>query len=100
MPTFAQPYIVKVLECSTAHITSKDNDLLNQDGMSAPAVYKFEYGHFVYAENVFEEQETLAKTGFSEQFIRILKKANSEGCKFVQFDCDGMEYNDLEKFNW
>lgn len=36
--------------------------------------------------------------GISEEFCTILKLASTKGCKYVQFDCDGIMYEDLKIF--
>jgi len=29
-----------------------------------------------------------------------MELARKSGCKFLQLDCDGIEYDDLPKFDW
>ena len=43
---------------------------------------------------------SLAKEGYSEDFIFLVELAIANGCKFLQLDQDGIEYEDLPTFDW
>jgi hypothetical protein len=108
-------FIVKVLEASTSHITAQDDRLLKQEDMSALAVYdvkggETQFGYLIYTgledgTSIQEEllsftQASLKAAGFSDALYNLLSLAKRNGCKFLQLDCDGVEYDDLPKFDW
>jgi hypothetical protein len=106
-----KPYTVKVLDISTGHISSEDDDILMGDFDPSipefPIVYKYEEGYFVYVpQKQLRPLLSFAlivrewrKIGLSLEFCRIMKKAESLGYKYVQFDGDGMQYKDLKWFD-
>ena len=100
------PYLVKSLDISTGHLTKKETDLLDDaskgESENPVIAYKYEYGHFVHVPQKPEYNNYLAiaEYGYSTQFIAILRRARELGCKYVQFDCDGIQYDDLETFKW
>lgn len=107
-------FIVKVLEASTGHITKEDDKLLRRDGQDDLAVYdvkggKIRYGYLIYTGldegSIREEDSSFTKAslkaaGFSDALFNLLSLAKKAGCKFLQLDCDGVEYDDLPTFNW
>jgi hypothetical protein len=107
-------FIVKVLEACTSHITQEDNKLLGQEDLADLVVYnikggKTQYGYLIYTgleegTSVQEEQSftqaSLKAAGFSDALYNLLSLARKNGCKFLQLDCDGVEYDDLPTFNW
>lgn len=109
------PFIVKVFEASTCHITEEDDKLLRQDGQSELSVYdikggEVQYGYLIYTgldngtsvdeQNPSFTKDSLKTAGFSDALVNLLSLAKKSGCKFLQLDCDGVEYEDLPKFNW
>lgn len=109
------PYLVKSLDISTGHLTAKENELLNEaasgegpftDPLESPnnnpvIAYKYEYGHLVCVPTADKPDYLVyAEYGYSMQFINILKRAKELECKYVQFDGDGIQYDDLETFSW
>jgi len=105
------PLIVKCFEASTVHITKKDNDLLQREDLSAFAIYdvkggKVQFGYLVYTgldddlESWLGTKKIAEDAGFSAAFMGLVELARNSGCKFLQLDCDGIEYDDLPKFNW
>ena len=105
----ANPYLVKSLDISTGHLTKKDADLLDDaskgESENPVTAYKFEYGHLVHVPvddriNLHPDYLAIAEYEYSPQFIVILRRARELGCKYVQFDCDGIQYDDLETFEW
>jgi hypothetical protein len=107
------PCIHKILEASTAHITKEDDALLRLNGQDAVAVYEVNgggtcYGYLVYTglDDDLEEflgttkPNNLEKAGFSQAFCNLMELARKANCKFLQLDCDGVEYDDLLKFDW
>jgi hypothetical protein len=101
----SNPYTVKSLDISTGHLTEQDNNLLQADADNNPgpntpvAAYKYEYGYFVYVGEEAEDQ-TIKEYGYSDSFINILKKARELKCKYVQYDSDGIQYEDIPFYNW
>jgi hypothetical protein len=99
------PYLVKSLDISTGHLTQLDSVRLDNancrvnDG-NPITVYKYEEGYFVHISDEETDYLAMAEYGYSPQFIAILRRAKELGCKYVQFDCDGITYEDLETFSW
>jgi len=97
----ANPYLVKSLDISTGHLTKLETNFLDEaakgESENPITAYKYEYGYFVY---VPDEDLALAEYGYSKQFITILRRAKELGCKYAQFDGNGIQYDDLETFSW
>jgi hypothetical protein len=100
----ANPYLVQSLDISTGHLTKKEADLLDDaskgESENPVTAYKYEYGHIVHIPTEDPDYLAMAEYGYSKQFIAILRRAKELGCKYVQFDCDGIQYDDLETFEW
>jgi hypothetical protein len=99
------PYLVHVLDISTGHISMNDSRLIQnyKDVDSCPLiVYEYPEGYFVYipSDNLKEELIAFEDWGMSKEFCKIIKLASKRGCKYVQFDADGIVYEDLKQFNW
>lgn len=105
------PYVFKCLDISMGHITKKDAELLIIDDShpvahekyhNNPVVsYEFEYGFFVFVpENDEGYSKDALKFGYSKAFVEVMDKARKLKCKFIQFDGDGIEYDDLPTFKW
>jgi hypothetical protein len=102
------PYIVHVFEACTSHISEQDEANLKRDSNDTAhnpslIIYPFEYGYFVFSDLPADEVEDihrslLEKEGYSKEFIQLLKLARQNGCKFLQLDGDGIEYEDLPTF--
>jgi hypothetical protein len=105
--TIKKPFIHKMIDVSTAHITEKDSELLK--GEDCPICsYLFEYGYRVIPSSHpyrvipspdVDETEALKTYGFSEAFINLYKIARKKECEIL-LDCDGTEYEDLPTFEW
>jgi hypothetical protein len=108
-------FIVKVLEASTGHITEEDDKLLRREDLADLAVYdvkvgKVKFGYLIYTglddgTSIQEELQSFTKAslkaaGFSDALFNLLSLAKKAGCKFLQLDCDGVEYDDLPTFDW
>ena len=104
------PYLVKSLDISTGHLTKKEAELLDNaskgESENPITAYKYEYGYFVHVPTEEPDYLAIAEYGYSKfdcdciQFIAILRRARELGCKYVQFDGDGIQYDDLETFSW
>jgi len=93
------PFVFKVLDISTGHMTLEDNNKLTseaQDG-HAPVYELREYGFLVY---VGEIEENWPDDEMSSAFRKVLDTAKELGCDYVRFDRDGREYPELQKFEW
>jgi hypothetical protein len=108
---FIMPF-QKILDLSTAHMTSKDNKIL-QNYMDSPAAirsliaYSYEYGWTISTSlmlnGAVDRDEHLAKVrkeGFSEAFIKILTHAADNGAVLVRLDRDGDLEPGLPSFDW
>lgn len=108
------PFMVKCLDISTGHLTEKDESLLEEAskgssvGGNPVVANKYEEGYYVYCSDEDgirdvdsgEGEYGYLSYGYSTQFMAILKRAKELGCKYVQFDCDGIFYEDLETYEW
>ena len=104
-PSIKYPHITTVLDISTGHISPNDGVLLDnskKDINSPIIVYDYPEGYCVYVPQIAveEELEGFMTYGMSEEFCKIIQKASERGCKYVQFDADGIVYEDLKQFNW
>lgn len=110
----------KFLDISTAHISKTDDNILqklvnpvffkeNSDIDSEPplAVYDHDFGYWVHVSsdlsNINDMDsyiEAIIYAGFSIEFCELLIAANSLGCTFINFDCDGLQYEGVKKFDW
>jgi hypothetical protein len=93
------PFIFRVLDISTGHMTSEDNEILTaetRDGEGTAPVYELaEYGWLVYVGEIDNNWPLM-----SPEFRNILTKATALGCDYVRFDRDGREYPELPSFDW
>jgi hypothetical protein len=99
------PSISKMLDISTGHLTKGDNDLLTEAGEGEtgnPIVaYIYEYGYLVFVPEKDEGLNQHARMyGYSTTFTRIMNRARELKCKYIQFDGDGIQYDDIETFKW
>ena len=105
----AKPWIDKILDVSTIHLSTGDAKLLEADAKLLPSdkknachdnsliVHEYERGFFVYVSAYNTEQ---TRADFSPEFKAILAEARRRKCKWVCFDGDGEEYEGLEIFDW
>jgi hypothetical protein len=103
--TKRNPIITKNFNCSTAHITKEDSDKISKaikDPRTPLVGYQYLEGCFIYVASVWvkKECEALKAYGFSDAFINLIKVAAGLGCKYLQLDCDEIEYEDLPTFEW
>ena len=80
---------------STAHITEKGALILAEHPDDCSI---YEEGFFI--NTVYVDHIYFRKIGMSETFIALCDIAHKEGCKFIQFDRDGEEYEFFKTFNW
>lgn len=96
----SSPYILKVLDVSTSHITDKDDKLLAGSDFPGCAI-SYAYGYSVI---VLKAQpdivESYRRYGMSEEFCRVYTWAEKLDVAEVRFDRDGTVYEDLPEFDW
>jgi len=96
-------HITKNFDCSTAHITSKDNSNLKFEPFKPNApliIYPYKEGYFVYVPQIDFEQALNTLTEYSVGFKHLLRLAHNHECKFLHLDRDGETYEDLPTFDW
>lgn len=94
------PFVFKVLDISTGHLTKEDAERLgNESNKGLAPVYELhEYGWLVYVGEIEDNWQN--EPEMSEHFVKVLETANELGCDYVRFDRDGREYPELQKFEW
>ena len=88
------PFIFRVLDISTGHMTRADARWLgSHDDLSA---YELgEYGWLCYIGEIDDNW-----SGMSQEFRTVLMQAKELGCDYVRFDRDGREHDELPSFDW
>jgi hypothetical protein len=98
-----KPFIRKVLDISTGHITFQDNEILGGDN-TVIACEPVEAGFFVYlgtgSEALEHIQDVNEAGNMSPAFINILRWAVMVGCDIIKIDRDGELYEGLPTFEW
>jgi len=89
--------ISKCLEVSTAHISEKDRDLLNENDTFGLVVHQYEYGYLIFTQ---VNRNNLSKEGFSNAFINLITEAVEGGCDWIRLDSINPIYDNLETFDW
>lgn len=97
--TLSNPFVFKVLDISTGHMTKEDAEKLSLNDpdktLGLPSYELDEYGWLVY---IGEMEDNWAN--MSPEFNKVLTLANDLGCDYVRFDRDGREYPELPSFDW
>jgi hypothetical protein len=91
-----------MIDCSTAHITQRDSELLADQDAMPMAVYDIPYGFLVYLgiDLIEGADELMRKEGLSEAFITLVQKGRASGAQFMRLDEAGEVYDWLEQFDW
>ena len=93
-----------IVVVSTLHITESDDTLLEKEMSEFICLYKYDKGWIISTTDEMipteEYSDTLKQEGFSDAFIALVRKAFAQGCTFLFLDPNGLQYADLEKFNW
>jgi hypothetical protein len=89
------------LDISTGHLTKKDAAILTQaaGGDSQASVFRVcshEYGWIVFVMDETPEHQN----EFSDEFLAIIKIAQSEKCILINFDRDAEIERSLPSFDW
>jgi hypothetical protein len=99
--TLKDPFIFRVLDISTGHMTKEDNERLQYLESNCKAYSGYElrdYGWLLYVGEIEENWSEDDK--WSSAFMNIMKTAQKAGCEYVRFDRDGRDYDELPKFDW
>lgn len=100
MSTVTDPYIFKVWDVSTCHVTKEDMEKLRLSDNPACAI-SYEYGINVICTCDDEQfNEALVRFGMSPEFCALYKKAVELGVSEMRLDEDGTQYTDLPQFDW
>lgn len=85
----------EVADVSTDWLTDEDRDLL-EEGAGTLTIMDYEYGWFVWCggREPAERSADMRSSGYSEQFIALMERANAEGFKYLNIDVEGTEYPD------
>jgi len=102
------PYLVVVLEASTAHVTEGDMQLLTHWVSACPdpefIVYEYSEGFFIHIscdrEILDDENKAAKERGISQELINLRVEAFKCGAKYLQLDGDGSVYEELPQFDW
>ena len=96
----------KYADVSTSHITVGDDEILTglalrsiQGRYDSLIVYPTSHGYFVFISSDLEEDK-LRGLGLSDDFISVVRLAQSEGNQFVRFDADAETYEGLASHAW
>lgn len=89
--------VEKFVEFSSAHITEKDSQLLDEDETFGLVCHRYGYGYFIFNDI---QESVLRDVGFSEAFINLFKEATKEGCWWIRLDSIAKVYDDLPTFDW
>lgn len=99
--------VYKYLDCSTAHITQRDNALLANiaGNPDSHGLRVMDYGEgfifFVPGKDFLEDYIKEARDeGLSKYFTALIKHASKKGCYKLVIDCDGDDLRGFKKHNW
>ena len=104
--------IAKMFECSTAHITLPDNNVLekyqdfaNNYMLEEMRVIPHEYGWIINTgihseEDSYPDNCKKIKQAFSKTFLNLIKYAREQGCAWINLDRDAETTDDLPRFEW
>ena len=91
-----------MLDISTGHFSCKDVELLENPSELSFTCVAYNEG-FIINLSMFESkllQVEQERKRFSPEFFIIVEAALKEGCTHINFDRDGEEYEEFQKFEW
>jgi len=91
------PYVCKILEVSTAHISEATANLVQCQLASVISFEKGDYGWLVY---VPSEPGREAEEGFPPDLRTCMEFARSLDCDWIMFDRDGVVIEALPDYDW
>ena len=96
----------KVLDCSTGHGTKEDMDILSAQAKILPTpemqdiiVYEYPEGFWWYVSKD-DTRASLKKLGLSAGLRQVFMAARKAGCKYINLNCDGVEYDQFTHYDW
>ena len=92
------PEIHKVLVLSTSHLPQET--LNNLDCWSGVVVYPNEYGAFVWVPNQRDSELVSLNRLGPDELLAVYHYARQLDCKYVKFDRDGPEVDNLPIYEW
>lgn len=95
-----KPQLNTVCDVGTGHVLQADMEaLVNRDPAACGVIaYLYEEGAFIYLNKEF--LVGLDASDYSQAFKDLYRWALSLGCKWLQLDRDGPEYDDIPSFEW
>ncbi len=96
--------VFQYLDLSTAHMTEADSRILETAAEIGVRVILHDYGWWIHvpeAGSEAEEADTEMKAaGMSDAFRAVIDSARYRGCRWVNFDQDADEDDDLPVSEW
>lgn len=98
--------IGKYLDCTTGHITKKDDLLLQAEYRAADgpvSVGRYLYGMIIFLpfkEEIEDELKKIKEWGYSDDFISLIKYASSKETTLLILDRDGQVIDGLNVNDW
>ena len=90
--------ITKMLTVSTAHISGRTADLLENDDINGVVVYsKDEYGWFIFVD---EDYMNEYENEIPKELLRLMKFTKANGCDWLCLDHDGEVLEYFETYGW
>ena len=101
-----KPIIERVMTISTAHITQKTDELLQDDPCEwGISVYdKGEYGYWIFIPDnyLINTPDGVKETchGIPDDLHDCILLAMEHNCRWLCLDCDGVVVDDLKTYEW
>ena len=88
---------LRVADLSIGHLTLPDRQLIG-DPATPGVSLTGEYGALIYLPSDRADLAQRREAGYSDAFLRIMRRATRESFTHVRFDCDGPRLPDLPFF--
>ena len=88
------------LECSTAHISQCDSEMLTGEAPKAPVLAEYEYGYFLFIPEEQDWEDEMSEVGYSTEIIELIKYAKKKGASILRLDRDAEIIEGLRTFSW
>ena len=97
--------ISKMLTISTAHVSEKTADLLENNKLKVVVYNKEDFGWFIHLDednltNYYDSNDTESYFYVPEELLKLMKFAQDLGCDWLCLDCDGEELEYFDTFDW
>jgi hypothetical protein len=99
-------FIGKFMDLSTSHITEDVDKILSNKSSDSQwrsllVIYDFEYGYWIHVPDDGETFNSIIENAsLPDCLFYVLQKAYDNGCLFIKLDSDGVEHEDLRKYDW